>query len=206
MNNSSEVLQAKIAEGESVQLMDEAIYMLHPFGWYAYGHLHDSLMRLCSMPDTPNDTNILCCDYRRVVEFEEHIEALGYNRECIIDQRSLPRFIKVSTLHYPVNPGVPTNYTAESYSWMRNRYLTHFVTETEAPKQQIKGLYLSRNSVKAGARGVTNESEVIEILAKNGFTILDGTQSLGEMVQLFSSADLIIVLSWFSFREYDICK
>lgn len=183
-------LRAQLENTGKIKTIDEAVYLLHPFGWYAYGHLHDSLMRLFSLPESIRDKDLLCCDYRRVVEFEEHIKALGFEEERIRDRRKLPRFIKVTKLHYPVNPAVPTNYTKESYEWMRKQYLSYFIGGQEV--EPIKGIYLSRNSVKAGARGVTNEAEVIEYLSKHGFTVVDGTQNLMEMVRLFASAEKII--------------
>lgn len=186
----AEDLKAQIENTGKIKTIAEAIYILHPFGWYAYGHLHDSLMRLFSMPAKGSSCNLLCSDFRRVVEFEEHISALGFDKEKIRDRRKLPRFIRVEKLHYPVNPAVPTNYTKESYEWMRDKYLNYFTDKDNfTPK---KGLYLSRNSVKAGARGVSNEAEVIEYLVKHGYTVVDGTQDLKEMVQLFSGAEKII--------------
>lgn len=191
IHEQQESLKKEIKNGGELDDIGESIYLLHPFGWYAYGHLHDSLMRLFSLPENVATTaNLLCCDFRRVVEFESHIEALGFDSDKILDRRKLPRFVKISKLHYGVNPAVPTNYTPESYEWMRQRYLKHFIGEKKL--DSIKGLYLSRNSVKAGARGVVNDDEVIRILQDEGFFILDGTQNLSEVVSLFYRADKII--------------
>jgi capsular polysaccharide biosynthesis protein len=190
VDKHSEELKELLVEKKEITSLDEAIYLLHPFGWYAYGHLHDSLLRLFSMPEKMSSAKLLCCDYRRVVKFDQHIEALGYRSEQIIDQRDLPRFIKVKKLHYPVNPGVPTNYTPDSYTWMRKQYLQYFTKDENL--EPIKGIYLSRNSVKSGARGVLNEADVIKMLQLAGFTILDGTQNLGEVVSLFLRAEKII--------------
>jgi hypothetical protein len=49
------------------------VYMLHPFGFYAYGHLFDSLQRLQhALPATALKRKILCSRTDRIVDFEQH--------------------------------------------------------------------------------------------------------------------------------------
>lgn len=187
-----EELADVLEQDKRLDRLEESVYLLHPFGWYAYGHLHDSLMRLYSMPEIQPAPSLLCSDFRRVVEFEEHIEALGYSKELIIDRRKHSRFVRIEKLHYPVNPSIPTNYTEQSYHWMLDKYSNFFKGKTTESNQGLIGIYLSRNSVKVGARGVLNESEVIDFLKSKKFLILDGSQNLSEIYSAFSSANYIV--------------
>ena len=172
----------------------EFVYLLHPFGWYAYGHLHDTLMRLYPLRELKNkdQLNLLCSDFRRVIEFEEHLSALGYNPNNIFEQRQLPNFIFVKRLHVGINPATVTSYTPETYNWMKKSYIEYFNRQKSDDFSHVKGLYLSRNLVKAGSRGVLNEGDVIEYLAPRGFVVLDGTQKLSDVVNYFSTAKYII--------------
>ena len=62
------------------------IYMLHPFGWHAFGHLFDSLQRLRhAVPAVPKPWKVLHSHNRQVVDFEVHMEKLGVPRDSLIE-------------------------------------------------------------------------------------------------------------------------
>jgi capsular polysaccharide biosynthesis protein len=68
------------------------------------------------------------------------------------------------------------------------------------------GLYLSRNHVRPGVRGVINEDEVIKYLTSRNFTILNGAESLEETYYLFSRATKIIGPHGSLFANTMFCK
>lgn len=168
---------------------DQVIYMLHAFGWYPYGHLHDSLQRLFPWRDIHfNSPKILCSDYRRVVDFEGHISGMGYSPDSIVDSTSLPRLVFVPKLYFGMSPACPTTFTECSYNWTVEGYRKVFKIKDD----RLPGIYLSRNGVKAGKRGVINDSQVQEILKNVGFTILNGSEPLSTIIDCFSRADKIV--------------
>lgn len=179
-------------------LPGSSVYLYHPFGWYAYGHIHDSLQRFYALHKSRINLDeiqsYLIADPRRIIDFEDHFSALSGNQPFskvrIIDSESLyfcPELI------FPISPAWYTTYTIESYNWLIRCYLEHFSKRQmhldDAPR---KRLYLSRNHIRPGTRSVTNEDELLKILLKHGFEVLYGSEPLKEVFFQFSSAELII--------------
>ncbi len=169
----------------------EAYYMLHPTGWYPYGHLHDAIGRLFHYRDvTKNDALLLCSRTDRVTDFSDHAGAIGFKADNVVEVRKFDRFLKVPRLHYGVNPSVYTTFTEESYDWLLGCYRRYF--KKVDTSQRIPGIYLSRNHVRNGQRGVINNEEVEEMLRDFGFTVLTGREPLETTYALFSTANRII--------------
>lgn len=168
---------------------EDVLYFLHPFGWYPYGHLHDTLQRAFAL-DRERITNpvLLCSKFNRVVDFDKHIEAVGYSMDKVQLSSKLTRIVYVPKLYFGVSPAVYTTFTPESYEWITSGYEKVFGAEEKA----IEGLYLSRNGVKKGARGVINDGEVVEYLKSKGFIILDGSESLEVIFKKFRAAKYIV--------------
>jgi hypothetical protein len=63
----------------------EIIYLMHSFGWYAYGHLFDTLQRLFPI-ESPDKSkrHLLVSDPRRVSDFAGHLGMLGYGVNQLI--------------------------------------------------------------------------------------------------------------------------
>ena len=86
-----------------------------------------------------------------------------------------------------------TTFTPESYQWTVSCYYKKFLKSEALTKGRLKGIYLSRNHVKAdGSRCVLNESEVVEFLASKGIKIITGTEPIEEIVTYFFRANLVI--------------
>lgn len=180
-----------------VRLDDKFIYidLTHPFGWYAFGHLHDSLQRLYSLHQfeeflEKGRVKFLVCRFDRVRDFELHLSALLRREidkeELIVVQQDciyhVPRLIK------PRMQSVYTNFTPDVYSWMIDGYKKKF--DFSQPNGSL--LYLTRNHVKPGFRGVLNEDALLVELKKMGFTILTGNEALPEIISKFSAASFIV--------------
>lgn len=167
-------------------------FALHPTGWYPYGHLHDSLNRLFTWKelDKTESDRLLVSQINKVNDFDLHCAAYGFSSNSILECRKLSRFIRIPTLYYGVNPSFYTSFTPECYSWVRSGYSKVFNngSNEESPCK----LYLDRNHVKGGARGVRNNDEVKDFLKGKGFKIVTGSESLSEIYTLFSNAELIV--------------
>lgn len=171
------------------------IDLSHPFGWYAFGHLFDSLQRLYSIKDFPSFTTngkvkFLISRYDRVNDFLLHLSVLlarSISQEDFVelDQNSVyhvPQLIK------PSMQSLYTNFTDEVYSWLIDKYVDYFKVSHSYEKK----IYLTRNHVKPGRRGVNNEEPLLDRLRSEGFLIVDGKESLSEIVKIFSSAGLVV--------------
>lgn len=187
-----------------IESFEEFVYLLHCFGWYAFGHLQDTTMRLHSLPAEFKlfEKKLLCSDFRRISDFNLHVLALGGDPDKIVDRRNLSEFIFVESLHVGVNPAPPTTFTSDSYNWMIAGYEGQFSTTTAS----LPGIYLSRNHVRPGERGVLNNNQVETFLKKRGYLILDGTESLGRIVDLFSRAEVVVGPHGSLFANSIYCK
>jgi capsular polysaccharide biosynthesis protein len=93
---------------------------------------------------------------------------------------------KVSKLIYVYPPSPPTNFSQDSLLEIRNRYLSKFSINDSA---KSKKLFLTR---KPGlSRSLSNFEEVHDSLISNGVEIIDGSESLGVMVESFANASHI---------------
>lgn len=184
-------------KSKSVRVLDSSYHyvdLTHPFGWYAFGHLHDSLQRLFNIRDWlqgKSDTvRFILSRYSRVNDFIEHMSALvGFKvkSEHMLELREFET-LKCPRLVKPGMPSVYTNFRSDVADWMFDAYGGYFGV-TEGPRTR---LYLSRNHVKPGKRGVLNEDELLPLLRNNGYEVLTGNENLSQIYEKFSKASHII--------------
>lgn len=171
------------------------VYLCHAFGWYPFGHLHDTLQRLYAVRDIIQSRQVkfIASDYNMVVNFKQHLSILAdreiTNEDMIVAKAG--QILQVENLVIPYSPAVPTTYTPETYCWIVNKYLSSFDLRV-GTSQRIPGIYLSRNHVLNGSRTVINEVEVIEFLKERGFIVVNGTEPLEIVVKLFHAASIIV--------------
>ena len=171
----------------------EYIYIAHTFGWYPYGHLHDSLQRLFTLKDglIKGKCKFVISNYSRVESFFDHLSvAAGFDvsSEDVLLLEKFKKY-KFKNLKIANSPALITNFTSESYAWLVRSYLKRFL---KSSLQRIPGIYLSRNHVSPGARGVINEDDVVKYLTDRNFIIVNGTESLQDIINLFYCAEMVI--------------
>lgn len=170
----------------------EAIYAMSAHGWYPYGHLHDSLLRLYPWRShTFQNPKVLCSKYNRVVDFPLHLKACGFEEDTIFRTAPKYRLIKASKLFFGVNEAkFWTTMSQEQYDWLIQGYFNLFDKDPRE-LEPIEGLYLSRNHI--GRRGVKNNDEVQHYLTEeHGFKTLTGEEGLLEIISLFARAKRIV--------------
>jgi hypothetical protein len=172
--------------------IENAVFMLHPFSFYAYGHLYDTLLRLHKLENIslPNGTVFLVSNYNRIIDFELHFEILLGYKPIIINIASTGKIAKVENLIVPIAESVPVTFTKNNYIWLREKYINYFgINNAITIKYK---LYLSRNHISPGQRSVINEREVVDYLEKSGFIILKGDEPLNKIIEYFYNAEIII--------------
>jgi capsular polysaccharide biosynthesis protein len=117
----------------------------------------------------------------------------------------------VDDLVKPYMPSVYTNFRDDVFDWMLDRYKNYFCIN-DGPRTK---LYLTRNHIKPGSRGVLNENDFINKLKEAGFLVVRGDESLEDIYKLFSAAALIVgphgslfantIFSSESCRIYEFC-
>jgi capsular polysaccharide biosynthesis protein len=113
---------------------------------------------------------------------QESLAALG------VDPRRLLPFDgslwQIDRLFFPANG----DYWPLQMRWLRQRFFEHYRL-SEAPGR--RRIYVSR--ADAPGRRVTNEAEVVEMLKRRGFEVLQlASLPLGEQVRAFAEAKLIV--------------
>lgn len=172
--------------------VENCIDLTHPFSFYAFGHLFDTLQRLYPIKSLICDPNIkfIVSRHDSITDFTKHLSALCERevkqKDLIVANRLN---LRIHNLIYSLSPTVPTEIDRDVYSWMLERYFSLFNIQNIEPKYN---LYLSRNHIKAGSRGVLNEAEVIETLSKKDFIVLNGKEPLDLVVEYFSNAKIIV--------------
>lgn len=172
-------------------ILDEAIYLLHPFGWYAYGHLNDTLLRIKSLQSMSSLKVIpfLVSDFSRIVDFKVHLRAiLGFDPKIVELKKG--QNARIKKLAIPFSNSVYTSFIREDYIWMREKYLDYF--KIREMRSEPLRLYLSRNHVIEGERSVLNEKEIQDFLTAQGFITLRGDEPLEEIVKNFYYAELVV--------------
>lgn len=191
---------------EVITVKEKTIFLGHAFGWHAYGHLHDTLQRLYFCVDIirSEGLRIAVNRYDRIIDFLGHISAV-LSREVarddllIIDNSYCYNF---RDLIYSHSPATLTNYTLESLNFMQAAYKNYFRCIDYA----IPGIYLSRNHVRPGTRGVLNEAEVVSFLTQRGFIVVYGNEPLCRIVELFSSSLKIVGAHGSLFANTFLCR
>lgn len=192
---SHELLRTK----EDVHIRKPCIWLASNFGWYPYGHLHDYLQKLYTLIDfvheNKNDLVFLCSNHKKIKDFDQHLSALaGFNvnpeQILVLDYRC--RY-KVDLLAISGHTAPRTSYTEQTLKWVKQSYARHFIQYTADTNMDLRyNLYLTRNHVKAGERNVLNENEILNLLTRNGYSIINGTESLKDVYLAFLGAKNII--------------
>jgi len=171
------------------------IFLGHAFGWHAFGHLQDSLQRLYPIRDKlkKGRSKFLVSNCDRIKDFLLHLSAYaGFNVDksdlIVLDKNKKYVFSK---LIVPYSPALLTNFTYDTYKWIISGYSDN-VFNLNSNFERIPGLYLSRNHITPGFRGVLNEADFVEDLKKLGFLILNGSENLQDILKLFNAAKVII--------------
>jgi len=172
--------------------VENCVDLTHTFGYYAFGHLFDTLQRLHPIKSHIQDPNIkfIVSRYHGITDFTKHLSAWSerdIKKEDLVVANGLN--IRIHNLTYSLSPTIPTEIDRDAYSWILERYFSLFKIQNIEPKYN---LYLSRNHIKAGSRGVINEKEVIETLTKKEFIVLNGQEPLDLVVEYFANSKIIV--------------
>lgn len=193
-------LHAQRGDLRTLDPNEHHIFMLHPFGHHAFGHLFDSLQRLHhALPATPEPWKVLHSGRWTIAEFEVYCEKLGVRRDRLME---IVRNEAVVVPSLWVSPwqAFPAKIAPASYDWIYERYTR------DVPKTEPTRLYLSRNHVRLGERGVLNEDEVLAHLNPLGFQTFNGTETVSEMLTLFHNAEMVVAPHGSALANTMFCK
>jgi capsular polysaccharide biosynthesis protein len=174
------------------------VYMCHPFGFFAYGHFFDSLQRLRYVENIPGDKkSVIHSPAERVVGFVEHMKKFGFLES---DLFRFERSVVVPRLWVTPWQSPPAQIGKDLFPWIYDLY-----TKGTFSGDRVR-LYLSRNHVRPGSRGVLNESDVVSFLSSNGFLVVTGEESISQIVGLFHNAEVVVGAHGSLFANSMFCR
>ena len=160
------------------ELPDEDYFMLMRYhSIYPIGHFVDQLQKLQDI-DT-NKTLLLSQITGHFPEIRKHLEYMGFNNIQSIKKKER-EILHVKRLHYKSPTCLTSHVTNVGREYIVSKY-KHLYKNTGDVK-----LYLKRSH----RRKVVNEDDAL--LKKLGFIIIDGTEGIDKMVDLFGRAKVII--------------
>ncbi|MHC5673711.1 glycosyltransferase family 61 protein [Nostoc sp.] len=118
---------------------------------------------------------------------QESLKIIGIPKEKIIESNENIH-LKVDSLVVPSLPGIPGAMPLWVCEFLRRSFLFNPVIKQI---NEVEKIYITRRN--ANYRRVLNEDEIIQVLKKFDFTVLDpGDFTITEQVAIFSSAKIII--------------
>lgn len=116
----------------------------------------------------------------------ELLELAGVRVDHVVDAAAHPH-VRASTLVVPSVPAMREVDPPWAVDWLRDRLLPR--VDTSGPRQR---LYVTRRE-SAHARTVSNEREVVALLAGRGFVTVDpGELSVADQVRAFATAEVVV--------------
>jgi hypothetical protein len=190
------VSQLKLSKFVAFNSNTAFVYLMHPFGWYAYGHLFDTLQRLYSLQTrAPGSRHLLVSDSRRVRDFGCHVNALGYDIKQLFYFPVGVELVRLERLMFSYSPATITQFTCESINWIRESYLKLLAHRSILIEPHVNNgycLFLDRNNT--ARRSLLNKDEVISRITLAGIPVivLNGSESFCEALYLYSNAKYIV--------------
>lgn len=169
------------------------IHLLSGFGWYPFGHFFDYLQKLFVIENRKYSSPlVLHSRSYGINNFTDHFNACGISNDRLFECRHDFPTILVKKLVY-VPPFIPAKLTPETSKWIAEKYANFFTHKAEFKIDENKRffLFLDRHKVRPGSRSIINYSEVMSWVKSKGFKILDGTETLAEIVFYFSQAKFV---------------
>jgi len=127
----------------------------------------------------------------------ETLRILGIPRERVISAQNAGQ-VKARTLVVP-------SLTGHAAPWVCRFLRDKLMRGMPAPKGLPSKLYLARGT--RGRRRVTNERQLLDFLARDGFEVVDcGRMSVVEQINAFAAADIVIAPHGAALSNLVFCK
>lgn len=174
------------------------IHFLSGFGFYPYGHFFDYLQKLFVIEQRKYSGKlILHSRSYSTNNFYDHFNACGISNDMLFECRHDFPTLFVKKLVYIPPFCYPTTLTNETSEWIVEKYINYFSTSGYAKfikskeKDQKFLIFLDRHKVRPGSRSIINYNEILNWAKSKEFVILDGSETIAEVVLYFSQAKFI---------------
>ena len=181
-NTSREIIQ--LPEGKYINLLQT-----HNFP--VWGHFSELLSALYYFEQ--NNINE-CTLIMNKPQFGHSTTSLSYHMAVFGYPVHRLKFINVKKSYFQVPElycihKIDNVSTKETCNYMRDAWYKNCSYD---PEVTVSKLYLSRPKHRIGSRDAINESEVIDYLLPQGFTVFTGEEGFSRHIEMFQNADIII--------------
>lgn len=174
----------RIIAGLSAEKIDKGAWITDNWSQNYFHWLTDAIPRLyLAKQYDPNINLILPSFFQSISYTRESLEPFKLGSVRIIPE---DRAVFVKNFQFPTYSALTGNYNENVIRAVGATYRQHFGASASAGRR----IYISRS--KAPVRNVLNENEIIPILARHGFEIVQcENMSFSEQVKLFSEASMM---------------
>jgi capsular polysaccharide biosynthesis protein len=146
--------------------------------------MFDALPRLAVLSEFPSDINILVPEQLRPYQLET-LSMLGVADRC---RPSAERHLVAERFFFSAPTAMTGHFNPYAVEVLRRMFLPHADKTFESAER----VYIRR---VGAARGIENEAEVIELLQRRGYTVVDTEKlTVAQQIQLFANAKEICAL------------
>jgi capsular polysaccharide biosynthesis protein len=173
-----------------IELDNDHTYLLIHHPWFMYYHwICESLFRLWMVKDEIKNMILILPDYYQKTEFVmATLEPFLFNGFFFIPAS---KSVMVKNLSMPQIKPLMESYDATTMKEIRGFYQDYVRSKKDSYRFSGDRIYISRK--KADRRKIINEHEVIDVLNKYNFTILNNEDySFFEQVAIYSNAKCLV--------------
>jgi len=199
----------KINKDEIIKIQKQSIHLLTPKGTYSFGHIFDYLQKNISFKKMENqeDSLHLISDNILIKDFNTYLQAFNINPNKCIIPKNLGEFLFFKKIIFPFSPKAYECISYEShiqhFKKIKQKTLIHI---DEYKNLKEINLYLSRSKNTRWGRQIIDEEILLEYLKDKNFIVLNGDESLYEIIFLFSKAKFIFGLHGSLFLNAIYCN
>jgi hypothetical protein len=194
---------------EIIKIQKQCIHLLTPRNTYSFGHIFDYLQKNEAFQTMKNQEDFLylISDNSLIKDFHIYLQAFDINPNKCIIPNNLGKFLFFKKMIFPFSPENYESMSEECYikyiDKIKEKTLIHI---DEYKNLKEVNLYLSRSKNTRLGRKVIDEEILLQYLKDKNFIILNGDESLYEIIFLFSKAKFIFGLHGSLFLNAIYCN
>jgi len=199
----------KINKDEIIKIQKQSIHLLTSKYTYSFGHIFDYLQKNIAFKKMKNEEDFLhlISDNRLIKDFNTYLKAFDINPDKCIVPNNLGEFLFFKKIIFPFSPKVYECISHESHTQHINKIKQKTLIHIDEYKSLKEiNLYLSRNKNTRWGRKIIDEEILLEYLKDKNFIIINGDESLYEIIFLFSKAKFIFGLHGSLFLNAMYCN
>jgi hypothetical protein len=199
----------KINKNEIIKIQKQCIHLLTPKDTYSFGHIFDYLQKNIAFKKMENqeDSLHLISDNRLIKDFNTYLEAFGINPNKCIIPKNLGEILFFKKIIFPFSPKTYECISHETHIQHINKIKRKTLIHIDEYKNSKEiNLYLSRSKNTRWGRQIIDEEILLEYLKDKNFIVLNGDESLYEIIFLFSKAKFIFGLHGSLFLNAIYCN